>query len=159
MKPDFALPAPPGAGALFGPSCPDCERRSALVPGADQGPDVQRWRQRGAAFVEAEIDAAWQTLERGVPVSNRYGTIDLCTDGLAYARAHRPVLADPVFASWVERFCSVERGWHGRPRRSDRPDSRCGGGDVGRGRRRAARCPRRHLGCAGRGRRLLALQA
>ena len=100
-----------GHGALFGPACPDCEVRAATRPGARTGPGVHRWRQSGRAFVEAEIDAAWRTLSTGVPVSNRYGTIDLCTDGLAYTRAHGPVLADPLFAGWVERFCSPHRGW------------------------------------------------
>jgi hypothetical protein len=101
-----------GQGALFGPACPACEQRAANEPGLVDGADVRLWRQRGRAFVEAEIDAAWQTLHSGVPVSNRHGTLDLSTDGLAYARAHGPVLSDPLFAAWVERFCTVDRGWH-----------------------------------------------
>ncbi len=101
-----------GQGALFGPACPACERSALRMPGRSEGPDVERWQRRGREFVEAEIDAAWQTLKSGVPVSHRYGTLDLCTDGLAYARAHHPVLTDPIFAAWTERFCSQERGWH-----------------------------------------------
>lgn len=101
-----------GQGALFGPACPDCEDRARRQPGAADGAGVRRWRQRGRTFVEDEIDAAWRTLSTGIPVSNRYGTLDLCTDGLAYTRAHGPVFADPVFAEWVERFYTVDRGWH-----------------------------------------------
>ena len=101
-----------GQGALFGAACSECESTAAGVPGVDSGPGLARWRQQGRAFVEGEIDAAWRTLRSGVPISNRYGTLDLCTDGLAYTRAHLPVLTDPLFAEWVERFCSPERGHH-----------------------------------------------
>lgn len=101
-----------GGGGLFGAPCPACAARAAEAPGRRTGPDLARWRRQGRAYVEAEIDAAWRTLASGIPVSHRYGTLDLCTDGLAYARAHGPVLASSELAEWVERFCTEGRGWH-----------------------------------------------
>jgi len=103
-----------GGGALFGATCLACERVGQSEQGPDFGTDprMDRWLRQGRIYVEAEIDAAWRTLASGVPISNRYGTLDLCTDGLAYVRAHGPVLRSPVFGAWVERFCREDTGWH-----------------------------------------------
>jgi len=103
-----------GGGALFGVTCPDCERIGHAGAGPEFGEDarMERWYRQGRTFVEAEIDAAWRTLASGIPISNRHGTLDLSTDGLAYVRAHGPVLNSPVFGAWVERFCREDAGWH-----------------------------------------------
>lgn len=98
-----------GGGPLWKARCPDCE---AILEPQPADPALSRWRSTGRAYVESEIDAAWRTLELGVPVSHRHGTLDLCTDGLAYVRAHGPILQSRAFAAWVERFCTEDTGWH-----------------------------------------------
>ncbi len=124
-----------GGGALFAGTCAECDRLAARDAGVDAGPDVDRWRRLGRAYVEAEIDAAWRTLTHGIPVSNRYGTLDLCTDGLAYVRAHRPVLESPAFGDWVDAFCGPNQGHHDDleslvARVREVVDALCGEGDA-----------------------------
>ena len=103
-----------GGGALFGTTCPLCERldHQGAAPDFGEDPRMERWFRQGRTYVEAEIDAVWRTMATGVPISNRHGTLDLCSDGLAYVRAHGPVLRSPIFGAWVERFCPDDTGWH-----------------------------------------------
>lgn len=94
-------------GALFDAHCPDCEDRALEGPsGADPGEAYAA----GRAFVTRELQAIERGLRLGRPVSARYGSIDLSSDGLAYASAHGARLRSPAFGRAVELFYGPDRG-------------------------------------------------
>ncbi len=97
-----------GQGALFRTLCPACE--------AVAGPDPKDERAEehlaaGMRFVERELEAVDRTLSTGRPVPHKWATLDLTSDGIAYARAHGERLASPEFASYMERFAVRDGGW------------------------------------------------
>lgn len=98
-----------GGGPLFGAYCPDCE---AVAIEPTSSPDDERWIRDGVAFVEREIDAILRSAETGRMVGHRYATLDLASDGLAYAAAHTTRLLSEEHARWVEWFCGPGRGHH-----------------------------------------------
>lgn len=109
------------ADPRFDARCPRCEAAEAaaargepLPPGVER-PDpstLDRLREEGDRFVAREIEAARRTLRTGDYVAHRYATLELGTDGLAWAAAHGPRLASPTFAAWVERFVPEGTGRH-----------------------------------------------
>lgn len=98
-----------GDGALFRTHCPRCEAVAGPRP---DDPDAATRIADGLRFVDRELAAVARTRREGRPVPHRWATLDLTSDGLAYARAHRDRLADADFASWVERFHVEGEGWH-----------------------------------------------
>ena len=97
-----------GGGALFRAFCPDCEAAQGFDP------DDDRAEQRiadGLAFMEAELAAVDRTRRSGSVVPHRFATLDLASDGVAYARAHGERLASPEFAAFIERFAVAGQGW------------------------------------------------
>ncbi len=90
--------------------CAACE---ALTGGVSEDPARdQRLRDEGDRYVSAELAAVAETLRLGRPVSHRWTTLELCTDGLAWAAAHGRRLASPAFHGWVERFVPAHTGRH-----------------------------------------------
>jgi len=89
------LDAPATASAW----CGACERVQGIQA---SDPDALRRRDAGWRFVDAELAAIARTRRLGRPIPHAEGGIDLCTDGLAYARAHGPRLRSDAFA----RFCA-----------------------------------------------------
>lgn len=100
---------PDHSGPLYGVWCDACESASHLGPVVDD-PAAADWRAAGRAFVDAELAAIARTRRLGRPVPHRHATLELCSDGLAYAAAHGARLASPAFAAWIERFCPVGAG-------------------------------------------------
>jgi hypothetical protein len=80
-----------GGGALFRSTCSRCER--PMLPDPDA--DGRRWIRDGLRFVEAELAAVARSRRIGDIVPHRWATIDLASDGIAYARAHGARLASP----------------------------------------------------------------
>lgn len=97
-------------GPLFDLFCPACEA-AATRPG-DPVDSQDRWYLQGRAFVENELAAVRRSVRTGRPEVHRFITLDLCSDGMAYAAAHARRLADPLFAEHVERFFPAGCGWH-----------------------------------------------
>lgn len=97
-----------GGGGLYRTLCPGCERVAA--PWLND-PWAVAHIEDGLAFVEGELDAVRRTLKDGRPVPHVVGTLDLCSDGLAYARAHHDRLNSEVFAMWMDRFAVDGGGW------------------------------------------------
>lgn len=74
-----------GGGALFRVYCPDCER---LAGSARTSQPVEPLLQEAAAFMDRELAAVARSRRTGRPVPHQWATLNLCSDGLAYAHAH-----------------------------------------------------------------------
>jgi len=94
-----------GDGALFRTHCERCEAVAAPDPDADG----LRWVTDGLRFVEAELAAVARTRRTGDVVPHRWATIDLASDGVAYARAHGPRLASPEMHTYAATLPSTYR--------------------------------------------------
>ncbi len=97
-----------GGGALFRTLCGPCER---IARPLNQDPRGLSRIQAGLEFVERELDAIRRSRSEGRPVPNVHGTLDLCSDGLAYARAHGARLQSASFQLWNDRFAVKAGGW------------------------------------------------
>ena len=98
-----------GQGALRGPTCLACEALGR--EGAQRRDDTEAWWSKGRAWLNAELEAIRASIREGQPLTNPHPTIDLCSDGLAYAAAQYPRLSDPVFARYVELFFREGEGY------------------------------------------------
>ena len=97
-------------GPLFGAVCIHCDIL-ATQPAAPQVND-DAWIERGRAFLDAELAAISKTIRSGCIVPNRHATLELASDGLAYAAANQLRLNSSQFAQFTERFCSPQTGMH-----------------------------------------------
>lgn len=77
-----------GGGPLYRESCAACE----AIAGHPWAEPEDRWISEGLTWLDRELAAISATRRTGRPVAHRWGSLDLCTDGLAYARAHGPRL-------------------------------------------------------------------
>ena len=98
-----------GQGALSGPTCAACEVLGFLGP--QERPDSGLWWERGQAWLEAELDAIRASILAGSPVRHPHPSIDLSSDGLAYASAQYARLSDPVFERYVSLFFEEGEGY------------------------------------------------
>jgi hypothetical protein len=89
-------------------ACPACDREALAGPAPAEGDAALR--AAGRAFLDREIEAALASCRTGRVVSSAWRSVDLASDGLAWAGAHGPRLAHPSFARWVERFVPVGHG-------------------------------------------------
>ncbi len=97
-----------GGGALFRTMCGPCElcaRPVSVDPGG-----LSRI-QEGIEFMKRELDAIRRSRTHGRPIPHVYGTLDLCSDGLAYAQAHSARLGSEAFGGWIDRFAVHGGGW------------------------------------------------
>lgn len=95
-----------GGGALFSAYCEACEA-AALTQG---GSVPAGWADGGVQFVQRELESVATARRTGRPHSHRVGTLDLMSDGLAYASAQSARLDSDTFAHWVERFSGPGAG-------------------------------------------------
>ncbi|MBT9561243.1 MAG: hypothetical protein IV100_34940 [Myxococcales bacterium] len=95
-------------GPLFDAYCERCE----AVHAAGTGPRRPEWIERGQVFLARELDAVRRSAREGRMIPNRYATLDLGSDGLAYAASHRARLDSPELERWVELFCPPGSGHH-----------------------------------------------
>ena len=104
-----------GQGPLFGTFCPACERAAQQGPAAGTDPELV---EQGRAFVQRELDACDKSARTGRVWPNRWATIDLSSDGLAYAASHMAALCRTrSFARWVAGVLHART----RPPRHPRP--------------------------------------
>ncbi|TNE84637.1 MAG: hypothetical protein EP330_28605 [Deltaproteobacteria bacterium] len=96
-----------GGGALFRTFCAECERVAA--PWTDDLHARQRLAD-GLRFVDRELAAIARTRREGRPVPNLWATIDLCSDGMAYADGHGRRLRSEAFAYFARRFAVAGGG-------------------------------------------------
>jgi len=95
-----------GGGALFRTYCRACDGLAGHEEGVDEA-----MVEAGRAYVRAELAAIDRTIESGVVHAHRYATLDLSSDGVAYAAAHGERLASAGFEEWVQRFAVRGGGW------------------------------------------------
>jgi hypothetical protein len=97
-----------GGGPLHGDFCPACEDAAARGPISDAA--AERWLSDGRAFVLREIDAVMRSRARGRSEPHRLGSLDLASDGLAYAAAHGPRLDSEEMERYVGAFFAPGQG-------------------------------------------------
>lgn len=100
-----------GGGPLHGDFCPACEE--AAMHGALDDAAAERWTTEGRAFVARELDAVARSRTRGRSEPHRLGSLDLASDGLAYAAAHGPRLDSEEMERYVSAFFGPGQGHHG----------------------------------------------
>ncbi|MEE2645359.1 MAG: hypothetical protein VYD19_10535, partial [Myxococcota bacterium] len=96
-------------GALFGQRCERCEWINERGPRLPEEED-QRFREEGLYFLHSELAAVNRSRRYRHPVSHRYSTVDLCSDGLQYARRHFARISDPLSERFIELFHGPETG-------------------------------------------------
>lgn len=94
-----------GGGALFRLFCAACER----VQGPHEDRQAVARIADGLAYMDAELAAVDATRATGTVAPHRHATLDLSSDGVAYAQSHGERLASPEFAELVQGFV-VEGG-------------------------------------------------
>lgn len=101
---------PRHAAPLFRTFCPACE--AAAWTGPDPTADPEPWVAAAQRFVDRELAAIAKTRRLGRVVSHTHATLDLASDGLAYAASHGPRLRSQRFAAYIERFFGPGEGHH-----------------------------------------------
>ncbi len=86
-------------GPLFRRSCEDCE---AAAEARVDDLLASSHLDAGRLFVERELRAIYRSRSLGLAVPHVHGSLDLTSDGIAYAAAHLPRLSSEAF----ERFAS-----------------------------------------------------
>lgn len=103
---------PHHTGPLFRTFCPACEQAAEQGAAPIDEARARALLREADTFLERELAAVSRTRRLGRPVSHVWGSIDLCSDGLAYADAHGPRLGSAAFGAWAERFFVDGRsGW------------------------------------------------
>lgn len=87
--------------------CRDCEAATLGGPLDEVDEAVV---EAGLRFVERELAGAEAALGSGAPCPTAHRSVDLSSDGFAWAAAHGPRLRDSGFAAWVERFVPAGHG-------------------------------------------------
>ena len=97
-----------GGGALFRTLCADCEAAAAsLVNDAD----AERHIAEAQRYLDRELAAIARSRRLGTPLSHQFATLDLCSDGVAYAGAHGRRLMSPAFHILHENFLVEDGGF------------------------------------------------
>ncbi|MCB9668985.1 MAG: hypothetical protein H6736_05790 [Alphaproteobacteria bacterium] len=100
-------PVHAGGGPLFREHCPACEEAAATRPITR---DDRRFAEDAGRFLDAELAAVARTRREGRPVPHRFGSLDLCSDGLAYAESHHLRLGSEAMER-LEPFLVEGGGW------------------------------------------------
>ena len=90
-------------GALFQDHCVYCEQLALHGPRLAE-PDDEKMNHEGIKFVKSELAMIAKSKRFGRPLPNRYATLDLNSDALAYVAQNRRRMEDPVFRMFVELF-------------------------------------------------------
>ncbi len=95
---------PRHAEPQFRTFCAACARAAAEGPAPVDPARATSLLTDARRFVDRELAAVARTLRTGTLHPHVYGSLDLCSDGVAYAAAHGPRLASRAFAIWAEHF-------------------------------------------------------
>lgn len=101
-------PVHAGGGPLFRSFCPACEA-AAAAPVIEDGA-AERWIADGLRYLDRELAEVARTRRTGTIVPHRWASLDLASDGVAYAEAHGARLGSGAFARWIERFVPAGAG-------------------------------------------------
>lgn len=94
--------------ALYRSFCAACERAAASDPD-DAG--ARERIEAGRRYLERELAAIARSRRLGRPVPQLHATLDLSSDGVAYAAAHGDRLASEAFRRWADLFLVAGGGW------------------------------------------------
>jgi hypothetical protein len=94
--------------ALYRSYCPHCERHTGLRAD-DRG--ARHRLVEAKHFLDRELAAIAKTRRTGRPMPHLHATLDLCSDGVAYAGAHAARLRSDAFVRWAELFLVEGGGW------------------------------------------------
>lgn len=94
-------PAHEDEGALFRAYCPACD--AVAGPRVDDADAIRRLED-AKRFFDRELAAVARSRRLGRPVPHAWATIDLASDGVAYAGAHAARLGSEAFRHYAERF-------------------------------------------------------
>ena len=95
-------------GALYRGHCVACEASAGFDA---QDPRVMERLEGAARYLDREMAAIVRTRRFGRPVPHIWGSLDLCSDGVAYAAAHGARCRSEVFHYFAERFLVEGGGW------------------------------------------------
>jgi hypothetical protein len=95
-------PVHQGGGPLFRAYCADCEEVAGSTVPCSIG--AEKRLGEAASFMDRELAAIARSRISGRPVPHQWATINLCSDGLAYAHAHGGRLRSKAFQEYAERF-------------------------------------------------------
>lgn len=98
-----------GGGPLYRQYCPECERAALLGPVERRD---ERFERDGMRFVDRELAAIERARRTGELNGSRFGSIDLASDAIAYAAAHRVRLESGSFERLAAEFFSEGGGLH-----------------------------------------------
>ena len=96
-------------GALFRQHCHACEEVAQARPWRDED---RVFVDEAARYLDRELAAVARTRRQGRPHSHRWGSLDLCSDGLAYAAAHGARLNSGAFRHYAQCFARPQTGIH-----------------------------------------------
>ncbi|MFT7520466.1 MAG: hypothetical protein ACI9MC_002615, partial [Kiritimatiellia bacterium] len=96
------------AGSTYRRTCEACEACASVK--VDEELAARRLVQ-AHDFLERELAAVARTRAVGRPVPHIYGSLDLCSDGVAYAAAHGPRMLSPEFEVYADAFMVENGGW------------------------------------------------
>lgn len=97
-----------GEGDTFRVPCARCEALAGADPARAEAGDFVA---QGLRFVDAELAAIARSRRLGRAVPHRWATLDLASDGVAYARAHAARLSSDTFQAYADRFLVADGGW------------------------------------------------
>lgn len=93
------------APSLYGAFCRRCEAVAGHVPS-----DPEPWIRDADRFIEGELGAVARTRRLGRVIPHLHATLDLSSDGLAYAHAHGPRLRSDAFERFAAELAPVGAG-------------------------------------------------
>jgi hypothetical protein len=98
-------------GPVFQRHCDACEE-AARAGARRSTADDRKHVAEGRAFVDRELAAIARSRRLGRPRGALHASIDLASDGLAYAHAHGPRLRAPEMERFVAQFFAANQGHH-----------------------------------------------
>lgn len=90
-------------GPLYAVYCSDCEKAAAEGPRRTDA-RAEQYLEEGTRFFERELRAVERSIKLGAPVASPFGSIDLCSDALAYIGMQGDRLKSADWAWFMERF-------------------------------------------------------
>jgi len=93
-----------GGGPLFQTFCAACEAAAAQGPVAFTTADRTHWYEQGRQFVETQLAAVRASVVKGDFQTAPWKTLDLASDGMAYAQAQSRRLESEAFCRFMDWF-------------------------------------------------------
>lgn len=93
-----------GGGPLFRVFCAECEAVAGAGPQAASNDDRSRWYEAGRAFVEAQLAGVRASVKAGDFQARPWASLDLASDGTAYAQAQSGRLESEAFRRFMDLF-------------------------------------------------------